>query len=88
MVKFAHSASVAGVHEGILGADLCIAHQGHAVAASHIQNRGRLAQKLAQRQSIFFQQKEEDWQQMLAQGQSSSHTHTQKSSFEIIPHGK
>ena len=28
--------------------------------------------------TIFPKQKEEDWQQTLAQGQSSSHTHTQK----------
>ena len=27
-------------------------------------------------ETIFLKQKEEDWQQMLAQGQCSSHTHT------------
>ena len=38
---------------------------------------------LAQQQS-FFVQKEEDWQQMLAQGQSSSHTHTHTQAHKII----
>ncbi|WP_261105341.1 hypothetical protein, partial [Streptococcus mitis] len=41
----------------------------HAVVVSNIQNRRRLAQMLA---TIFLKQKEENWQQMLAQGQSSS----------------
>ena len=45
----------------------------HAVVAYHIQNRGRLAQMLAQQQSSSGKE-EENWQQMLAQGQSSSHT--------------
>ena len=36
---------------------------------AHIQNRGRLAQMLAQPQ---LPQAEEDWQQMLAQGLSSA----------------
>ena len=43
----------------------------HAVAVSHIQSRGRLAQMLAKGQS-FSSKKEEDWQWMLAQGQSAS----------------
>ena len=43
----------------------------HAVAVTHIENRGRLAQTLSSAK-IFLKQKEEDWQQMLAQGQSSS----------------
>ena len=41
----------------------------HVVAAPHIQNRGRLPQMLAQSGNLS-QAKEEDWQQMLAQGQS------------------
>ena len=37
---------------------------GHSVVATHIQNRGSLAQKLAQGESSL--EKEEDWQQILA----------------------
>ena len=44
---------------------------GHAVAVTHIQNRGRLAQMLAQGESSSSK-KEEDWQWMLTQGESSS----------------
>ena len=52
VVKFTHSASAAwGLKVQMSGVDLQIAHQSHTVAASHIQNRGRLAQMLAQRQS-------------------------------------
>ena len=40
----------------------------HAVVASHPQNRGRLSQTLTQQQSS---PSKNDWQQMLAQGQSS-----------------
>ena len=36
----------------------------HAVVASHIQNKGRVAQMLAQGQSSSSKKKEEDWQQM------------------------
>ena len=43
---------------------------GHGVAATHIQNRKRPAQMLDQGQSSSGK-KEEDWQQMLAQGQPS-----------------
>ena len=42
-----------------------------AVAVSHIQSRGRLAQMLAQLQSSSSK-KEENWQQMISQGQLSS----------------
>ena len=72
VVKFACSASVAwGSQVQISGMDLHTTRH-HAVAASHIQNRGRLAQMLAQGQSsISLKQKEEDWQQMSVQGQSS-----------------
>ena len=45
----------------------------HAVAVTHTQNRGRLAQIWALQ--IFLKQKVEDWQQMLAQSEFSSHTH-------------
>ena len=49
VVVFLHSVSVAqGSQVWTLGADL---HAGHAVAASHVQNRGRLAQMSAQDQS-------------------------------------
>ena len=48
LVKFVCSASAAqGLWVWILGVDLHIAWSNHAVAASHIQNRGRLAQLLA-----------------------------------------
>ena len=48
----------------------------HAVEASHMQNRGRLATNVSSGLVFFKQKKEEDWQWMLAQGESSSHTHT------------
>ena len=42
----------------------------YAVAATHMQNTGRLAQIGSG--TILLKQKEENWQQMLARGQSSS----------------
>lgn len=56
-VKFAHSPLAAqGSHVRITGVDLhCLSS--HAVVASHIQNRGRLGQALAQRQSSSSQKR-------------------------------
>ena len=52
VVKFVHSALVAqGSWVWIPGADLHTGSSSHAVEASHTQNRGRLAQMLAQGQS-------------------------------------
>ena len=66
-VEFMHSTSAAwGLLLWILGVDLCTACQAMLWQASHIENRGRWAQMLAQ--GLFPQQKEEDWQRMLAQG--------------------
>ena len=51
----------------------------HAVVATHVQNRGRLAQMLAQGQSSSAKKKktkEENWQWMLTQDKSSSATTT------------
>ena len=62
-----------GSQIGIPGADLYHSSS-HAVLASHIQNRGRLAEMLAQGQSSSSEEQEE-WHWILAQGQSSSHTH-------------
>ena len=50
----------------ILDVDLHTACQAMLWQASHIYSRGRWAQMLAQGQSSS--EKEEDWQQMLAQG--------------------
>ena len=46
----------------------------HAVEASHKQSRGRSAQMLNSG-LVLLKRKKEDWQQMLAQGESSLHTH-------------
>ena len=49
----------------------------HTVVVSHIQKKKRKIGTDVSSVTIFLKQKEEDWHQMLAQGQSSSHTHTQ-----------
>ena len=77
MVKFVHSASVAQGLDPGRGATHC--SSSHAVVASHIQNRGGLAQMSPQRQA-----KEEGWQQMLAQGQSSSQKKKRKILFNYF----
>ena len=64
-VKLRCSVLVAqGSQDWIPGSDLHCSSS-HTVAASHIQNKGRLAQILAQGQ-FSSNMKEEDWQQMLA----------------------
>ena len=65
------AAMTRGSQVQILDADLHTAHQAHAVVASHLQSRGRLTWMLPQGSSSSSK-KEEDWQQMLAEGQSSS----------------
>ena len=70
MVKFAHSASVAWGSlvyiPGMDGSTYCTSS--HVVVASYIQKRGTDVSSV----TLFLKQKEEDWQQISAQGQSSS----------------
>ena len=60
-----------GRPSSVLGRGPTLLVSGRAVVATHIQNRERLAQLLAQDES-FSRKKEEDWQQLLPEGESSS----------------
>ena len=66
-----HSASVArGSRVWILGVDLCTAHQACCGSVPYTTQR-RIATDVSSA-TIFLKQKEEDWQQMLVQSESSS----------------
>ena len=85
VVKLVHSASAAQASwVRIPGTDPMPCSSSHAEAASHIQNRGRLAQMLAQQQ--LPQAKREDWQQMLAQGQSASKKRPKRKEIKSTSH--
>ena len=73
MVKFTRSVSAArALQVQILGTDLVPLVKPHCGGIPHkIDKIGTDGGSV----TIFLKQKEEDWQQMLAQGQSSSHTH-------------
>ena len=71
MVKFTCSASAAGGSQvQILGTNLDIAPQPCCVSIPHTKQRKSGTD--INSGTIFLKQKEEDWQQKLAQGQSSS----------------
>ena len=76
MVEFTGSTSVARSPQILMGRGRNTACQAtHAGAASH--KKWRRIETDVNSGTIFLKQKEEHWQQMLAQGQSS-HIHTQK----------
>ena len=58
-------------------------HSSHTVVASHIQKRKSATDVSSE--TTFLKQKEEDWQQMLAQGQSSSPKIKRKKKNTNIP---
>ena len=72
MVRFVHSISVAqGLRVWIPGLDLAPLMEPHCSGILHkIEEIGTDVSSA----TVFLKQKEDDWQQMLAQGQSSSHT--------------
>ena len=73
VVTFANSALVAwGSQVWVPGANLTLLVKPH-LAASHMKER-KIGTDVSSA-TIFFKQKEEDQQHVLAQGQSSSHTH-------------
>ena len=72
VVKFTYSSLAAwGLQVWIPGTDLALLAKPYCGSIPHKIKIGTDVSSL----SIFLKQKEEDWQQMLAQGQSSSHTH-------------